>query len=228
MGSHTDIVTNELVRTNSRVSSILPDYHLSEDSRPPHYSRHNRPVNPISYSFTDWGSNFMLLVPPPNASEIEPSYKISVSLNLNPFLPISFVTKVEMVLIENDPEVVFVGEFEVSLNQTRGVLTMIGAPTRLSNVLSNVDASRGHWMWTHANVQLRWDCRTRLEDGSPMCVCYGLDRLSIQLATFVPPPILASPPLPAAVFTVFPDGHEFFEHILMSMLVVQRKMTMLL
>lgn len=30
----------------------------------------------------------------------------------------------------------------VSLNQTRGVLTMIGAPTRLSNVLSNVDASR--------------------------------------------------------------------------------------
>ncbi|KAJ3870299.1 hypothetical protein EV359DRAFT_59219 [Lentinula novae-zelandiae] len=227
MGSHTDIVANELVRTNSHVSSILPDY-----------SRHNRPVNPISYSFTDWGSNFMLLVPPPNASEIEPSYKISVSLNLNPFLPISFVTKVEMVLIENDPEVVFVGEFEsylisglanrVSLNQTRGVLTMIGAPTRLSNVLSNVDASRGHWMWTHANVQLRWDCRTRLEDGSPMCVCYGLDRLSIQLATFVPPPILASPPLPAAVFTVFPDGHEFFEHILMSMLVVQRKMTMLL
>ncbi|KAJ3734650.1 hypothetical protein DFJ43DRAFT_1130454 [Lentinula guzmanii] len=217
MDSHIDIATDEHARSDSPVSSLLPDY-----------SRHNRPVNPISYSFTNWGNNFMLLVPPSNAPESEPSYKISVSLNLNPFLPISFVTKVEMVLTEDRSEDVFVGEFEVSLNQTRGVLTMIGAPTRLSNVLSGVDTSRGHWLWTHANVQLRWDCRTRLEDGSPMCVCYGLDRLSSQLATFVPPPVLASPPLPAAIFTVFPDGHEFFEHILMSMLVVQRKMTMLL
>lgn len=62
-----------------------------------------------------------------------------------------------------------------------------------------------------------------------MCICYGLDGLSIQLATFVPPgPILAPPPLPAALFTVFPDGYEFFEHVLISMLVMQRKTTMLL
>ncbi|KAE9408279.1 hypothetical protein BT96DRAFT_29565 [Gymnopus androsaceus JB14] len=191
------------------------------------YARHNRPNHPISYSFTDWGENFMLLVPPSNAS---PSYKISASLNLNPFLPISTVTKVEMILSEtNLEELQFVGEFEVSLHHTRGVLSMVSEPPiRLSNVVSS--ASRGDWFWTHGDVRLRWDCRTRLEDGSPMCICYGLDGLSVQLATFIPPPVLAPPPLPDAILTIFPDGFrdEFFEHILISILVIQRKTTMLL
>jgi len=168
----------------------------------------------------------MLLLPPPSVSE-GASYKISISLDLNPLLPVSFVTKVEMVLSADDTNGVFVGEFEISLHQTRAVLTMAGdPPARLSNVLFN--SSRGHWLWTYGDIKLRWDCRTRLEDGSPMCICYGLDQLSIQLATFVPPAMLAPPPLPSAILTVFPDGHEFFEHILISILVVQRKTTVLL
>ena len=53
-----------------------------------------------------------------------------------------------------------------------------------------------------------------------------LDSRQIQLASFVPPPIDASPPLPDATLTVFPDGHEYFEHILISALVVERKLTL--
>jgi hypothetical protein len=49
-----------------------------------------------------------------------------------------------------------------------------------------------------------------------------------QLASFVPPSPDASPPLPAAVLTVFPDGHQdnLFDHIVLSALIVERKLTM--
>lgn len=53
-----------------------------------------------------------------------------------------------------------------------------------------------------------------------------LDSRKSQLASFVPPPIDATPPLPDATLTVFPDGHEAFDHILVSALVVDRKLTL--
>ena len=36
----------------------------------------------------------------------------------------------------------------------------------------------------------------------------------------------ASPPPPDATLTVFPNGHELFDHILISALIVERKMTL--
>lgn len=86
-----------------------------------------------------------------------------------------------------------------------------------------------------------------LEDGSFMCIvsqlvtscspmlvlkkhalyqCYAADESRSQLATFIPPPISSSPPLPDPVLTVFPDGHQCFDHILISALIIERKMTM--
>ncbi|KAF5388486.1 hypothetical protein D9757_004580 [Collybiopsis confluens] len=218
-------VGESLLRSNSPVSSILPDYHSSEDSRPPLYSRHSRPDIPISYSFSDLGyHDIMLLVP--QSSAALPSYKISVSLNLNPLLPISVVTRVEM---ENSQEDVFTVVASDSGGTEHGYQPAYSAQQRAikcgyiaSALVMDLDSSDP----IIDNMELRWDCRTRLDDGSPMCVCY--DSLDRQLATFVPPPLLVPPPLPPAVFTVFPDGHQHFEHILMSMLVVQRKMSMLL
>jgi len=55
-----------------------------------------------------------------------------------------------------------------------------------------------------------------------MCVCYNADS-SDQVATFVPPPMDASPPGPAAMLTVFPNGWAYFDEILISALVVERK-----
>ncbi|KIK70788.1 hypothetical protein GYMLUDRAFT_32845 [Collybiopsis luxurians FD-317 M1] len=115
-------------RSDSPVSSIV--------SEPPHYSRHNRPDIPITYSLNNLGNDAMILVPRNFVGF--PSYRISVSLDLNPLLPISFVTKVEMTLPESGQEDVFVGEFELSLHQTRGVLIMdVNPPARLSNVLTS-------------------------------------------------------------------------------------------
>jgi len=47
----------------------------------------------------------------------------------------------------------------------------------------------------------------------------------MQLATFVPPSLSSTLPLPAAVLTVFPYGHDIFDHILVSALIIQRKLT---
>lgn len=69
----------------------------------------------------------MLLVPPSDAS---PSYKISASLNLNPFLPISVITKVEMILSETEQEELqFVGEFEY-------VTGFFALPTHISSTFT--------------------------------------------------------------------------------------------
>jgi hypothetical protein len=53
--------------------------------------------------------------------------------------------------------------------------------------------------------------------------CYNIDTSATQLALFVAPPPDASP-LPAAVLTIFPDGHQdaMFDHILLSALVIVR------
>ncbi|KAK0506246.1 hypothetical protein EDD18DRAFT_24077 [Armillaria luteobubalina] len=217
-----------LDRVPSPSSTILPDYVTSENARPPRYWTHERPEYPITYTFTNWNSKTMLLIPPTDTattsgSEPLPSYTISVSLNLNPFLPISYVTSVHRVGSEDS---LFLGEFELAINHSREILIMGGFSTRISNVLSNIQSSPRHWWWGFGNVSLRWDCRTALEDGSFMCICYAADDSRTQLATFIPPPISSSPPLPDPVLTVFPDGHQCFDHILISALIIERKMTM--
>ncbi|KAJ7119511.1 hypothetical protein C8R44DRAFT_788266 [Mycena epipterygia] len=161
----------------------------------------------------------MLMVPPEDADD-QGQYRIAVSLNLNPFVPISYRTSVHRV---EDEQESFIGEFELSLNHRRAIITIGDITTRLSNVLFNINSSHRHWTWRWDEIGLRWDCRSTLEDGSPMCICYTISS-TVQLATFVPPPLDAPPPLPEAVLTVFPDGHECFDHILLSALIVQRKM----
>lgn len=52
--------------------------------------------------------------------------------------------------------------------------------------------------------------------------CYDAPT-SHQVAIFIPPPLDASPPIPAAALTVFPDGWGSFDEILLSALVLERK-----
>ncbi|KAJ7280313.1 hypothetical protein C8J57DRAFT_1302248 [Mycena rebaudengoi] len=194
-------------------------------SQPPRYSRVRRPQNPLSYTFTvpsiaDADSQ-CFMVPPQDADD-QGQYRIAVALNLNPFVPISYRTSVHRVQAEDHQEW-FIGEFELSLNHHRAILTIGDITTRLSNVLSSINNSPNHWTWRWDEIGLRWDCRSTLEDGSPMCICYTISTTT-QLATFVPPPLDAPPPLPEPVLTVFPDGHECFDHILLSALIIERKL----
>ncbi|KIJ59992.1 hypothetical protein HYDPIDRAFT_99636, partial [Hydnomerulius pinastri MD-312] len=178
----------------------------------------------ITYTFTSWTSDSMLLMPPATASDLSPLYRISVSLNLNPFSPLSCVMTVQG---GGSPSAPVIGTVEcLKQKQKHGTLMMEDSSSRLKNVLWNT-SSPDQWRWSCNDINLRWDCRAILEDGSPMCICYGCDAASdSQLATFIPPPSDASPPLPAAILTVFPDGHQHFDHIVMSALIIERKRTL--
>ncbi|KAF9020325.1 hypothetical protein BDZ89DRAFT_1116410 [Hymenopellis radicata] len=199
--------------------------------RPPRYWTHERPAIPITYTFKNWNAetNTMMLTPPPDldsSTPVAPSYRITISLNMNPFLPISYKTSIYRPLGGSSTDETLLGQFEIAINYSRSVLTMGDISTRISNVLTQINFSSRHWLWNLHSVTLRWDCRTTLEDGTTMCICYSTDASKSQLATFIPPPIQASPPLPDPVLTVFPDGHEFFDHLLISCLIIERMLTM--
>ncbi|KAF5378825.1 hypothetical protein D9615_006841 [Tricholomella constricta] len=228
-------------------AEALPDYTSAlQSANPPRYSTlgASPPSQPVTYTFTPWtpsnpssssssfpSEGYLLLIPRPFTHNLrqqpEPLYRISACINLNPFLPISYITQVHRPGpwdAETPGELV--GKFELSLNQKRAILTFGDTTTRLSNVLSSVNGSSRHWTWTFNSINLRWDCRTNIDDGSPMCICYS-HPTDHQLASFVPPSPEASPPLPPAVLTVFPRGHadDLFDHIVASALIVERKMT---
>ncbi|TFK18844.1 hypothetical protein FA15DRAFT_675000 [Coprinopsis marcescibilis] len=169
----------------------------------------------------------MLLLPPGDPSRQQPLYRISVELDLNPLLPISYVTKVARGGGSSNPA--RVAEFSLSLNSKRGMLTIDGISTRLSKVIHFVTGTQKVFDWTFESIRLRWDCTSRLEDGSPKCVCYiprstnmHHSRSDIHIATFITPPLDASPPLPPATLTVYPAGNGLLDHILVSGLVMLR------
>ncbi|KAF9478454.1 hypothetical protein BDN70DRAFT_879975 [Pholiota conissans] len=207
---------------------ILPDYNAAVSGGP---SNQRRPTQaPVIYTFSDWAKGTMLLMPPRSESpEQRPLYRITVELDLNPFLPVSYITKVMRCTgDEND----MVAEFAFSLNQKRAVIRLADTATRLSSVINNINSSPKHFNWV-LGTRLHWDCRTSLDDGSPLCICSlpgkpqrnGTRAQDIQIASFVPPPIDASPPLPEATLTIFPHGHEHMDEILVSALVVERMLT---
>ncbi|KAF5368132.1 hypothetical protein D9615_010216 [Tricholomella constricta] len=74
----------------------------------------------------------------------------------------------------------------LSLNQKRAILTFEDTTTRLSNVLSSVNGSSRHWTWTFNSINLRWDCRTNIDDGSPIGTPYLKARFSAALSSKIP------------------------------------------
>jgi len=209
----------------------LPNYDAVVGGQGP--ARDLPPV-PVIYSFTGWAQNSMLLMPPREAAIQQPLYRITVDLDLNPFLPVSYVTRIFR-CGGNDTDLV--GEFAFALNNKRAVLRMGDTATRLANALYSVNSSPRHFNWILGN-RLHWDCRESLDDGSPMCICYlpppSTSRAprssanppeSIQVATFIPPTPDRSPPSPDATLTIFPYGHRLMDEIIVSALVVERMLT---
>ncbi|KZP14149.1 hypothetical protein FIBSPDRAFT_868524 [Athelia psychrophila] len=158
-------------------------------------------------------------MPPNTSADLAPAYNITVKLDLNPFAPLSYITTIKRGGTARGD---FVGSFEISMNEKKAFVTMGRKTKRLTNALWSIHGSKRHWDWSFSDTNLRWDCRSTLDDGSPLCVCYDAPT-SHQVAIFIPPPLDASPPIPAAALTVFPDGWGSFDEILLSALVLERK-----
>lgn len=204
----------------ARSSTFGPQAQRTSSPRPPSYMPPRRPPQPITYTFMSWNASLMLLMPPVSVGDRTPVANIAVTLNLNPFAPLAYVTTVRR---GGTTDGALVGEFEIAVSHSRATVKMGNRWERVASVLSQRLNTR-HWRWRLSGIEFFWDCTKKLDDGSPMCIC--LDSRGSQLASFVPPPIDASPPLPDATLTVFPDGHEYFDHILISSLIVERKLTL--
>jgi len=206
-------------------ADVVIDADVATVSQPPNYSiAAGRPLRPIIYTFTDWDDNTVLLVPPGQAGELNPLYRISTSLNVHPFVPLSTRTTIQR---GGTPQGPFVGLFEIGTPSRKYTKVRINNRTaKLTTFLTPMagTGSDRHWSWTfETSIKLRWDCRKTLDDGSVLCICYHGVRHD-QLAILVPPPIesFTYPPTEPTL-TVFPDGHgEYFDHILLSGLAVHK------
>ncbi|KAJ7706009.1 hypothetical protein B0H17DRAFT_1035240 [Mycena rosella] len=194
---------------------------------PPRY-RGLRPAAPITYTFTPLPSNSMLLAPPPKINDSQRPYHISVSLNC--FTPSSYIT----VIRKNSWDGELVGDFEMGAANARnpGTLCLRGNEYPISDILeSQFNVFRTTWLWKVKSfgpekpMSLFWDDY----QGGGVLSCYSSqDRNSANLlAKFTPRSHLRrqGQPVEPPKLLVSPAGHDFFDDILLSALVIERTRT---
>lgn len=191
---------------------------------PPSYTPTVRQPSPLTYRFTEWGTDHIALMPPtelrhPQTSAGRPLYHVTTALKIHPLTPISYVTKVSKGAEGEE----VLGSFEMSLYHKRAAVTVgTDRPQRLANVLQSIEGSKKHWTWRYTTTHLVWDCRSPGPDGAPVCTCLDPNN-NKPLAVFIPTPTDPDYPAPEAVLKVYPEGHHVLDHILLSALAVERK-----
>jgi len=179
-----------------------------------------RPIGPVTYTFSPVsspGTSIMALVPPTNADDRQTYY---ISTTLNVFMPMSYITAVykgEGELSEK------VGEFEMGMSTSPASVDIQRSREPLKSVIARSRGGRtdGVWHWTPRNApekHLEWD----YSKGTLIARCFARKSRRL-LATYKYSHHIV--PLPSRVheLEVTPDGHGFFEHLLLSLLVIERK-----
>ncbi|KAJ7161409.1 hypothetical protein C8R43DRAFT_992774 [Mycena crocata] len=208
-------------------TSPLSDYGPSSPvSGPPRYRSLRRPSAPIAYTFTPAPSNSMILAPPTDAiKDAQRPYHISVSLNC--FTPSSYITVVR----KNSWEGELVGDFEIGALNARnpGTLCLRGNEYPISELLeSQFNVFRTTWHWKVKSfgpdkpMSLFWDDY----QGGGVLSCYSSpDRNPVDLlAKFTPRSHLRrqGQPIEPPKLLITSVGHDLFDDILMSALVIER------
>jgi len=188
---------------------------------PPGYAAAQRPTKNIRYSFSSIGSNAMVLVPPSYAQDTRPPYYITVSMNC--FMPLAHITTIHRGSNEHG---VIVAEFEMGIIDATSRVQVGNTLSSISTLLSK-EGSREQGLWTWVlprergpfglRRRLRWDYTQR------PCICTtNINSRATVIAKFTPhigPSISKS----ESVLEVAPAGHGFFDDILTSLLIVERK-----
>ncbi|KAF8078894.1 hypothetical protein FPV67DRAFT_1663566 [Lyophyllum atratum] len=205
----------------------------SSTASPPGYQSTRKPLTSITYTF--WPqtipSNSMILAPPLDLENPGPSYCISV--NMNCFTPTSYITTIKR--SSWDGEVV--GDFDAGLvrigmttSKKSNSVCVRGNEYPITEILkAGHQPFRSSWTWKTPEhdkfVYLYWD------DSAAMGVitCFSSkDRTTGNvLARFIPPLHLRKHGRPAEMnrLEVSPQGHEYFDDILMSALILERLRT---
>jgi len=194
---------------------------------PPGYAAARKPPSSIVYSF--WPQtippNSMILSPPPNIPDPHPSYYISV--NLNCFTPTSFITTLRRGSWDGDA----VGDFEMGLTSSKkGLVCIRGNERPLSEVLDTSHRPfRVTWTWKVSDhdkgTYLYWDDSA----SAGVLTCYSSKdkHPGSYVAKFMPTIHLrkANRKVELNRLEVSPQGHEFFDDIAISALILERLRT---
>ncbi|GJE98177.1 hypothetical protein PsYK624_143990 [Phanerochaete sordida] len=191
----------------------------------------------LRYSFSQDSPNSMQLLPPPEAPDSRSLYHISVRMNV--FKPGSHISVVRRGATEFGP---FVGEFEHGPHDRVNRVVMGDAVAKpFKDVVmfkrrymrsSNLD-----WnglKWTYGSLIIHWEPETQILERPTIrrilrfkCVTKDLKdkRVLAHLATFYPTNLLAArggaTPMPTLTFEQ--PGIELIDHIILSILVLQRQ-----
>ncbi|KDR67609.1 hypothetical protein GALMADRAFT_231797 [Galerina marginata CBS 339.88] len=182
----------------------------SRNEHPPQYASKN-PTDSTLYSFSPVGTSAMAVIP--HSENPLPKYHVSVRINC--FMPTSSITEIYLGGDESGQKV---GAFEMGV---------IAAPSvvRLGNRINNTAIALtqagtwGSWYWHPAGINekyhLRWEYQKR------PCICRSAIGTRPILAKFTPPAVHLSDELP--LLEVTPEGQEYMDHILISLLLIERK-----
>ncbi|KAF9041414.1 hypothetical protein BJ165DRAFT_1530141 [Panaeolus papilionaceus] len=192
--SHVSYLRNEMART--------PSPSLPEES-PPQYARARIPTKPVRYTFCQLSFNTMLLIPPAESQDTRPQYHISV--NMNCFVPTSFITTIHRGAIAYGRAV---AAFEMGISVEKGRVRFGRYENDISAILDKADKHANNTKWTWRPPK-----------------CHSIGATPVLLATFTPRKLNRAIKRPAdpPVLEVSPEGQLHFDHLLLALMIVERK-----
>ncbi|KAJ3567546.1 hypothetical protein NP233_g6300 [Leucocoprinus birnbaumii] len=201
--------------------------HTSPSEAPPGYDVARTPLMPIRYQFSNVGPNRMVLLPPAEAPDTRPVYHISVSSNC--FVPYSFITTITR---GGSPGGELVAEYElgslVKPNVRPPTINFGRQEYKMRELFGRTKGTANRWTWyspredrPFGKQRFEWDFSGMTQDQKVTCKLWYTPYT--LLATYTPPEL----PRPHDQFTqlhtleVTPDGHEYFDEILLSVLIAE-------
>ncbi|KDR67610.1 hypothetical protein GALMADRAFT_1068799 [Galerina marginata CBS 339.88] len=166
------------------------------------------------YAFS-MGSNLMALTPTVDVEDAHPPYYITVQMNY--FMPLSFITSIYRFPNEK------VGDFEMGIMTVPGTVQLGTHREAISNVLSKSGSrNSGSYFWNPLAVGLKYCLKWDYDKRPCVCRSTAKNNEGTVLALFTSPFGLDSNSK-VAMIEVTPAGQEVFDHVVMSLLIVERK-----
>ncbi|KAJ3829828.1 hypothetical protein EV361DRAFT_392567 [Lentinula raphanica] len=194
---------------------------------PPGYATTTKPTESITYIFEPrQGENSMILHPLATNEQDVIDHAYYISVNSNCFTPSSYITSIWKYGRHKN----FVGDFEIAAKNSKSVDTVFfrGMEHPIEEVL--VTSSRlfyTQWTWKPAESHfiLYWD--DSLGGNSIACFKSKDKTNSNLLAKFIPRTHMRRPgrEIEYTRLEVTPGGHELFEDVLISALIIERLRT---
>jgi len=200
---------------------------------PPGYAETNRPNTQITYTFFPQTipPSSMIMKPPTYIKNPHPSYYISV--NMNCFTPSSYITTIRRDGWEGE----VVGDFEMGISALRKPNTVCfrGYERPLNEMLESCSKIfRGaSYLWKRHSeespLDLYWE-ESPFAGTSTLSCFFGKEKTATNLvAKFIPGSFLARRPdrnkSDLTRLQVFPQGHDFLDDIVTSVLIIERMRT---